>query len=178
MQQSPSGDGSKAPRPQAPINIFRRLLLGRNALNLCIILLLLSALYYLHTSPALSKSTILSSATDKINNNNDAEDELASCKLHLSLAERAAKSAADSAARTNQVLESLAGAKVRDGGASRLRGPIFSEYRGSEARLTALTRNEELRRSTYRAGFAVVHAGHCTCLCAGRCIEPDLLLFT
>ena len=142
MQQSPSGDGSKAPRPQAPINIFRRLLLGRNALNLCIILLLLSALYYLHTSPALSKSTILSSATDKINNNNDAEDELASCKLHLSLAERAAKSAADSAARTNQVLESLAGAKVRDGGASRLRrGPSFSEYRGSETRLTALTLN-------------------------------------
>ncbi|GMH64123.1 hypothetical protein TrST_g1155 [Triparma strigata] len=108
MQQSPSGDGSKAPRPQAPINIFRRLLLGRNALNLCIILLLLTALYYLHTSPTPSKSTILSSATDKINNNNDAEDELASCKLHLSLAERAAKSAADSAARTNQVLESLA----------------------------------------------------------------------
>lgn len=37
------------------------------------------------------------------------ESELSSCKLHLGLAERAAKSAVDSAARTNQVLESLAG---------------------------------------------------------------------
>ncbi|GMH55712.1 hypothetical protein TL16_g03942 [Triparma laevis f. inornata] len=119
MSASPSGDGSKAPRSQPPLNSLRKLVRGKNTLSLVIILFLISTLYFLHTTPAptTTKSTIAAAGNSNsiviAGGNSNLESELSSCKLHLGLAERAAKSAVDSAARTNQVLESLA-AEIKD----------------------------------------------------------------